>query len=210
MPNFIDLVGHVYGRLEVISKKGKTNNGNYLWKCLCECGKTSIVSGGNLRNGHTRSCGCLNSEVASKTHKTHGMRKTPIYNTWLAMRERCSNVKHIEFKRYGGRGISVCSRWADSFENFLADMGEKPTPKHSIDRRDSNGNYTPENCRWATIKQQQRNRRNNLVIIYDGQVRCLSEWAEVLGIGRGALKSRINADWPIHKAFTQPVRGCHS
>ncbi len=147
--------------------------------------------------GATRSCGCL--------RRTHGLIQTREYGAWEGLRNRCNNPTNHAYRRYGGRGIKVCERW-DSFENFLADMGPSPDGM-SIDRIDNNGPYSPENCKWSTSKEQNRNRRDNRLITYKGQTKCLAEWAESTGISADTLGVRLDKlDWPIECALTKPVR----
>lgn len=147
-----DMSGMRFGKLLVISQSKSSLSGNAIWLCLCDCGKSKEVLGGSLRQGTSKSCGCV--------HFSHGRSGTTEYRSWCHMIERCENVKCADFKNYGGRGISVCARWRNSFENFLADMGEKPHPSLSIERKENNGNYEPTNCQWATATEQRRNKRN--------------------------------------------------
>lgn len=173
---FIDITGDRYGRLTVIGRAPnylKRNGRPYTaWFCSCDCGNQAIVLSINLRRQRTRSCGCLQVENAVSIgvlNTTHGDSKhgseAPEYNAWHSMKKRCLDVNHQAYKRYGGRGITVCQRWLESYENFLADMGRRPSAKHSLDRVDNNlltDSYSKSNCRWATKGMQANNRRPRL------------------------------------------------
>ena len=139
----------------------------------------------------------------------HGLIKTSEYFAWSGMRERCFNKNNQSYERYGGRGITVCERWQgrDGFTNFLADMGQKPTPGHTIERRDNNGNYEPGNVRWATRKEQARNTRRNRLITSGGETKCLHEWAEVSGINPFTILRRLKVGWPVELAISKKARG---
>lgn len=206
------LVGLRFGRLTVLSFAGKVGLREACWNCRCDCSNTSVVSGHNLKRGMTNSCGCLKTEHGRNLAEqavTHGharLGKTPTYLQWTRMRSRCFDRTN---PYYGGRGITVCDRWK-SFENFLADMGERPLG-HSIDRINNDGNYEPGNCRWATQKEQCRNQRDNHVLEFQGRRACLAEWAEVCQIPYHTLKQRINNyGWTVDRALTEPVKIlCH-
>lgn len=157
-----DLTGKTFHRLRVLGKGGVKNN-NREWLCICECGQRHSAPASALTHGRIKSCGCLNAELRAARNTVHGL--TPRgtfpdgYWVWQAMLRRCDSEKNADFKSYGGRGISVCERWRNSFTDFIADMGPKPTPKHSLDRKDNDGNYGPSNCRWATAREQRMNQR---------------------------------------------------
>lgn len=149
-----------YGRLTLLKEIEPLYNKKVRrFICLCDCGNEKVVMLSNLKNGSTNSCGCLNKEKVSVRSKTHGDSGSPEHRTWKLMKRRCDYPKGNRWIHYGGRGIKVCDRWLNSYENFLNDMGRKPTPKHSIDRINPDGNYEPSNCRWATAKEQSKNQR---------------------------------------------------
>ena len=161
-----DLIGLRFGRLVVRQRASKDGRGASRWQCACDCGGEATCFCVDLRRGHSTSCGCAKAEQSARNGKannrhghTRGRLRSPEYISWSCMHARCRVPGTNSFELYGGRGISVCERWS-SFENFLADMGSRPTPRHSIDRRDGDGNYTPENCRWSTHAEQQANRRD--------------------------------------------------
>ena len=140
-----------------------------------------------------------------KSNRTHGMTNSPEWIAWARMKQRCYDPKIPWFERYGGRGIKVCERW-QNFEKFFEDMGKKPTPKHSIDRINNDKGYEPDNCRWATQIEQQRNRRNNVLVTHNGKTQCISEWAEEYGLCHMVLAMRIARGWDMVRALSQPVK----
>lgn len=162
----VNLLGQTFGRLTVIKQADARSPHGVMWVCRCACGRESTVRGKHLRAGRTQSCGCLQSEQTSVRTQTHGRSRTRVYRIWRAMINRCHYPRYPERHLYGGRGIVVCERWRESFEAFLADMGE-PAPHLSIDRIDPDGNYEAGNCRWATAAEQARNRR---VVVHADEV----------------------------------------
>lgn len=207
MPPFIDLTGRRFARLTVIGRGPDNKWKHPHWYCRCDCGKETLVDGAGLRKGTTRSCGCYNDEVRSRMtaarNTTHGHSKTPTHTAWNQLRGRCLNPNNEKYPLYGGRGITICERWND-FANFLADMGERPSPKHSLDRIDANGPYSPENCRWATQKTQQNNRRNNRLLTCNGETLTLMQWSERTGFKRETIERRLELGWPVERALSEP------
>jgi hypothetical protein len=151
------------------------------WKCICECGREVVAVGSNIISGRTKSCGCLQKERASAAHKTHGGSGgvSDVYYIWKNMRQRCLNPRNRAYPNYGGRGITICDRWLESFKNFEEDMGPRPSKNHSIDRKDNNGNYCKENCRWSDDEQQVKNRRNT--VFAEGN-KTLRDWSKEHGV----------------------------
>ena len=163
-PVKLDLVGRKFGRLIAVKRTANFKR-QVRWLCKCDCGIKVVVYAGHLKNGNTKSCGCYQREATSKARRIHGHSRTNslTYHSWRGMIQRCTDKNAENYDRYGGRGITVCSRWLDSFEIFLSDMGERTDRKLSIDRIKTSGNYEPTNCRWATYKQQAKNRRNHAI-----------------------------------------------
>ena len=184
--NLVDLTGMKFNRLSVVERSGRNGRGLALWLCSCECGKSVVVQGAKLRSGHTKSCGC----IVGKSSETHGLSRTPTYNSWCAMKQRCNYESGNAYKSYGAKGIKVCERWANSFDDFLADMGERPEGM-TLDRIDSSGGYEPGNCRWATKKQQDRNRKSNILVTRDGVTKCVKDWCDELGLNVDQVYGRI-------------------
>jgi hypothetical protein len=207
-----DLTGQRFGRLTALALGPPSLRGCLRWTCVCDCGATTTVTVGHLRSGHTSSCGC-NKRIWSATHNdhkiTHGCSKRGpqrgTYISWGQMKARCLNPKAPNFRLYGERGITVCARWLDSFENFLADMGRRPHGT-SIDRIDNSGNYEPGNCRWATPTEQGANRRTSRRLTYAGKTLTAAEWGRALGGDRHSVLSRLRHGWSIERAVTTPLR----
>ena len=179
-----------------------------MWSCRCRCGTEVIVSSGSLLRGATRSCKCLGGELSGQRAKkrltTHGMTYTRTFTIWQGVIKRCENPKFDKYAYYGGRGIKVCARWRHSFDAFFADMGEAP-PRLTLERNNSDGDYEPTNCRWASRKEQSNNQRSNVVFIIDGKRMTLTQIAERVGIKPATMKRRIKLGWCIERAMTTPV-----
>jgi len=208
MPKLVDITGMRFGRLTVSKHLGRGlgKSRSHFWLCLCDCGASVNVNGSCLRGGATKSCGCLQRDMARSVGdrtKTHGMTKTTTYNVWASMIQRCHNANAKDYERYGGRGILVCEAW-QAFDAFLRDMGERPLGK-SLDRIDNEKGYSPENCRWVNAKIQQRNKRNNRIITHDGKTMTLAEWSAAAGISQITLGARLRNGWDEAAAITTPV-----
>lgn len=192
-------IGSRWGLWTIVSSAGRGD-----WHCRCDCGTSSVVNGASLRIGNSGSCGCRVPEISREMGRltaTHGMTGTPEYAAWRSMKGRCHNPTDQGYGNYGARGIIVCDRWRDSFENFLADMGLRPSDNHSIDRINVNGNYEPKNCRWATTGEQSRNRRNNRWVTHQGQAMLLTDAAMAAGLPVSTVQSRMRKGWPEDRWF---------
>lgn len=191
-----NLIGNRFGRLVVIEQSGKDSMGRAIWLCKCDCGENKAVRSRNLIQKMTVSCGCYNREATKNRLVTHGQAgkayRTVEYATWASIKSRCYNPNNQDYKNYGGRGIIVCDRWLNSFENFFIDMGLRPSEKMSIDRIDSNKEYSLENCRWGTDELQARNKTNNHTLSYDGETMILEDWAKTLKVSNGAIRYHLN------------------
>jgi len=205
---FRDLTGQSFGRLTAIVTVGKSRHGKYLWKCCCSnCGTRVVAISGDLTSGKTLSCGCLSRERVVERNSSHGLAGTRTYRIWAMMIQRCTNPTMVNsWSNYGGRGIKVCERWLHSFENFLKDMGHPPSSKHSIERINNNGDYEPENCCWATRKEQSNNKRSSVFITYQGKTQTVSQWAEELGVNHGMIRHRLKAGVPTEQALSLPPK----
>ena len=182
MSKFVDLTGRKFGELTVVRRVENHRSGQAMWLCTCSCGGEHKATSHNLTCGDVRTCGCLSRKLAAEKITRHGRYNTPAYNSWRGMKDRCTNPKHSAYARYGGRGITVCDRWLESFENFYADMGERPSKQHTLDRINNDGPYSPENCRWATWEEQANNRRNNVWIEFQGERLSAAQWRKRLGV----------------------------
>lgn len=198
-----NLIGNVYGNLTVIQFAYIKNLKTY-WSCRCSCTGTKIGRSDMLKNGKTNSCGCKIFEHKSTSSRTNGSRENQLYVTWQCMRQRCNNPNYTDYCNYGGRGIKVCERWND-FVNFQKDMGIRPEG-YTLDRKDNNEDYCPENCIWSDRKTQNRNKRTNHYITMDGQTKTVVEWAEITNIPAAVIYARINKlGWDSENAIKAPI-----
>lgn len=198
-----DMSGMRYGRMIVINLSHVSKAGDAYWICECDCGTTKTVKGQSLRSGSIVSCGCYHRDILSIPEHGHAVngKCSPTYTTWTSMISRCKNKRNPAYQNYGGRGIAVCERWLESFENFLEDMGVRPDGM-SLDRRDNNGNYDRENCKWSTKKEQQNNRRDTVILTHNGESLPLEYWVARIGIKSGTLRSRIRNGLATSEALT--------
>jgi hypothetical protein len=204
MRKAIDHTGQVFGKLTVLNRDG-SKCGKAMWLCRCECGLEHAVSGDDLRQGTK---GCRKCSPKRHGHTSDGKASSE-YATWNQAKQRCTHPPHPKWKDYGGRGISMCDRWLDSFSAFLEDMGPRPAGM-TLERHDNDGPYAPWNCQWATRKAQQQNRRVTAFITFGEQTKCAADWAREVGLTEGCLSSRIRAGWPTERALYQPTRAYSS
>jgi hypothetical protein len=201
---FKDLTGLRYGRLLVIRQMPR-NSKFIRWECLCDCGNYTYPITSQLNSNNCRSCGCLQKDKAKEHNTRHGMTNTSEFGIWYTMKRRCNDPKVKNYNIYGGRGIKVCNRWMECFENFYEDMGPRPSEEHSIERLDTNGNYCPENCIWGTEEIQSRNRRNNVKVTINGVTKLMIDWAKDYGVDESLVRSRRAKGWSLNETiFTVP------
>lgn len=191
--------GETFGRLTVVSEAERVK-GKRQVVCQCSCGKTTVVRVELLRNGKAKSCGCLRSEVVASKNHVHGKSESPEYRVWANMMQRCYVESSDRYKQYGGRGIRVCERWHLA-ANFLADMGPRPSPEHSIERTDNDADYSPKNCIWATAQQQQRNTTRTSKIQFRGESWCLTDLEAEFGVSRSTIRRRLRLGMTIEEAI---------
>lgn len=195
--------GDIFERLKVLGRLSNNEQGQAYFACRCECGTLTSVRGNHLLAGQ-RSCGCVLFE--KRPSKTKRRADFPEYWAWLAMKQRCGNPRNPMYRLYGQRGITVCRRWRESFEAFFNDIGARPSPAHSIDRIDNNGDYEPSNCRWATPEEQANNVRRNRCIEFRGETKTIAEWARIMNIHYNTLTARIKKGLPVELALTRPAK----
>lgn len=199
MAKLIDLTGQRFGRLTVIERAGAKPT---RWLCECECGRKIEINAYSLNSGRTTSCGCFARECSAERKKTHGNAYTRLYNIWCCMKQRCLNPNHISYCNYGGRGITVCAEWLHRFQSFYDwAMANGYRDDLSIDRIDNDKGYSPDNCRWATIKEQHNNTRANRKIFFAGRTMTMAEWREELQISKGTVDARRALGWTPEEAL---------
>lgn len=201
----VDMTGRRYGRL-VVEKLHHRSGRKTFWQCLCDCGNTSVVRNSALTSGNTKSCGCLNNELRLERNYTHRMSDSIEYQSWSCAKTRCTNENINRADRYSGRGIIMCDRWFNSFENFYQDMGKRPSKKHSLDRIDNNGNYEPGNCRWATQTEQMNNTSINVLIDVNGEMLTRGQISKRYNLNYSTIRYRIAAGWDINKIISTRPR----
>lgn len=201
-----DVTGKSFNFLVARRVVGRTKNGTPLWEFACACGSIIVRQLGAIKAGAAKSCGCKRSALQRSNKTTHGMSGTKEYHAWVLMLSRCHNESDSSYHRYGGRGVTVCGRWRESFESFLADMGPSPSPAHTVDRKDGTKGYDANNCRWATRREQSNNRPCNIHVTMNGRTMTLSQWCDELALPYKTVHARIKAGWEAATALTTPVR----
>lgn len=201
-----DITGTRYGKLCAVKPHSRTSGQSYRWLWACDCGGQKVLHSYSAKKAGQ--CGCETAAKLAARHRTHGAAATPMYKLYHAMKDRCGNTHNTHYSHYGARGIRVCERWLESYENFLLDMGERP-PGTTLDRVNNDGNYEPGNCRWASRRQQQRNRRNNNTVTLDGVTMCMTEWCEHFGIQFTTVRGRIRRGWSIEDSLRIQVNPIH-
>lgn len=216
MPRYKDISGQEFGRLRAVKRIGTGEYGHVIWLCQCECGDTKKVTYSHLVNGDTKSCGCLRREEAKKKFTKHGGwangEPSRLWSIWHDIRQRCYNPNREAYRLYGGKGIKVCEEWREGFTKFRKWAKNNGYSEDlTIDRIDGDGDYCPENCRWATRKQQARNRtKGNNFVTYNGETKTIAGWAEKLNLPYYTLYQRLeNLGWSVERAFTEKVGAYH-
>lgn len=200
MPAFRDLTGKQFGRITVLSRAESRGKQTY-WLCQCSCGTEKEICAYNLTKGLTNSCGCLSVEKFTDRSKTHGLSNSREYQIWMGIKARCTCETNSAYKYYGAKGVKVCDAWLNSFEQFLADMGEAPEGM-SIERIDVSGNYEPSNCKWATQEEQANNKTNNRFITWRGKTMTAAQWGRKVGLCSHTILRRLRDGWSVDRTLT--------
>lgn len=207
MPAKLDLTGQTFNKLTVIKEAPRVASNKSRWYCRCECGNEIAVHTMHLRSGHTKSCGCIPRQNSDRVMNEEGEMVRPDgYHSWKAIQSRCYSKSDSSYPRYGGAGITMCDRWRgkDGLKNFLADMGPRPSPEHSVGRIDWRGNYCPENCEWQDHIEQGRNKKNTYWLTLGNKTQGVRDWERELGLAVGGLRARLRRGWPLEQALTLP------
>ncbi|WP_194726648.1 hypothetical protein [Noviherbaspirillum malthae] len=199
-----NLIGQRFGRLVVVSRAPNELRKNAKWNCLCDCGSTTVVAVSSLISGRTQSCKCKRVDFAKKAFTDHGKSESLEFDVWQGMKQRCYNPNNSRYAICGGLGIRVCERWLESFPNFLADMGERPSPDHRFGRIDINKDYSPENCRWVTSKEHAFNRRSTVIVEMNGESHPITEWIRRLGLNTSTVYKRLGRGLSLVEALQPP------
>lgn len=209
MERYVDRTGQRLGRLIISEFVGYRTSGRgvrrAMWRCVCDCGGETTISSKTIAAKSAKSCGCLQKETVSRATTTHGKSRTRLYKVWTAMKSRCHHEGDPQYHHYGGRGIHVCDRWRQSFENFEHDVGERPSSKHSLDRIDNDKGYEPGNIRWATARQQLLNRRKSIKYEYEGEMLSCREISERSGMKYMTLHQRLKKGMTAYEAVNTPL-----
>lgn len=202
-----EMTGLRFGSLGVIARADNTPKGQAVWRCLCDCGRVVTAKGYELRNGTKKSCGCYKVACLNEYNTKHGATGTRLHRIWCNIKDRCYRENHKRYADYGGRGITVCEEWRESFLAFKEwALSNGYSDAKTIDRKDNDGPYSPVNCRWATRKEQNNNTRKNRLVTYNGETHTISEWADRQGLTYNALLLRLKRGWPVSKALTTPMK----
>lgn len=203
----IDLSNQIFGKLKVLKRAENriepSGRSKVYWLCRCECNIEKEIEASSLKKGKSNSCGCIGKEIMKNLNLSHGMYKSSEYKSWQKMKERCLNPNIERYPQYGGRGIKVCNRWLNSFENFYEDMGDRPSKDHSLDRKDVNGDYTPDNCRWITNQEQHYNKTNTLYVEYNGNKKSLSEMCKMYNLNYKSTWKKYNKGTTFEEILTK-------
>lgn len=199
------MIGEVFTRL-IVKEEVESKKPGRWWLCECTCGGTKICQTSKLRQGKNKSCGCLMKEHLKSGVIKHGLHGTPEYVVWNNMKQRCLNPNSPTYPHYGGRGITICDKWRESFDNFLNDMGFRPSKNHSIGRMNNDGPYSPDNCRWESLDEQSKNKRWTQYVDYEGKSVKLIDLCKEKGIKRGLVYGRLKKGWSIEDALNEPPK----
>ena len=195
-PQAKDETGKKYGKL-IVLEYSHVKRGVH-WLCRCECGNTVVVAGHHLRSGTVTTCGCVH-------HKSNGMSGSPVYKVWQAMKTRCYSTTCSHYRNYGARGITVSDRWLESFNNFYEDMGDRPFDGATLERKENSKGYSKDNCKWATRHEQMANTRVSRLLTYNGETKCITEWARGIGVDPKTIHYRLKQGWTLNDALNKPA-----